>query len=426
MGTLEKTWEGDECFLEEKNCDEDVEIEYRLKRLEMIGAPNSKIPQLKSMSVKHDHELIPKDCFRNLTPFDKQKEETGNEGTILTLSYRHSAVVVYPIENFFHILIDERQRDDARRAFLDECKAFERDGRSDDSKGKLLKWGHKLIEMAIWHRETISMSILSAITALNDLRLLQKFLDVHIINEESVEQIVKECDKFGWNILSEQLVNSFKKFKQETALKVLDLFVGNPVDFVGKDAKKKVCFTLMDLILKLNADNYQYPKTEFLYTFCDLAKRIGYDRTNYLKAQRVEIMVPVLVKLASKTKHILDPFWMELAQHFLNKMKSVDTSSIQTPVWIRPDAVSCACEDCATLSTFMKKNEKSAEFKIIKKRGLHLEKIVGGIDKLTFTVDSSGRPAKMVVTKTEPSSYTASEEQVVTRKLMSKLTSILR
>lgn len=427
MGTLEKTWEGDECFLREKHHEDDVQIEYRLKHLQMIGAPNVRIPKIKTMSVDHVNELIPKDCFRNLTPFDKQKEETGNEGTILTLSYRHSALVVYPLENIFNILIQEEGRsDEVKRIFIDECKKFESSGGDDDTKKKLLKWGEMFIPTTPWRREYISQKLLSAIVSLNDLPLLQKYLENHIFGDESIDAIVKLCDKFGWNTLSTQLMAAFKKLDREAALKVIDSIIGNPVDFVGKDEKRNVCLTLIGLLPTLNADNYQNPKAGFLYKFCVLAERVNYDPLNHLKAERVEMMVPVLVKLAYQTKNVLGKFWTGVAQHFLNKMNTLDTSTNQTPVWIRNETISCSCEDCVMLSAFMKKNVKATEFKIVKKRRVHLEKIVSGVAKLTFITESSGRPPKMVVSKTEPTSYTASEEQIVARKLMSKLTSILQ
>lgn len=425
MGTLEKTWEGDECFLKEKYEDE-VQINYQLKRLEMIGASNGKIHKFKTMSVDYDQEVIPKDSFRNLEPFDKQKEETGNEGTILSLSYRHSALVVYPVENIVDILIDEGTNEEAKTIFLDEYKKFTSGSQNDAIKKKLLKWGHKIIQPSPWQREAISLPLLQAITGLNDLSLLQKFLENHILTVESVLPIVEQCNKFGWSALSKQLVNMFKKLKQEAAVKILDQFVGNPVDFADKEEKKKVCLNFMDVLPTLNTEN-RYMKADFLHSFCVTAKRINYDPLNHLKKQRVEVIVPVLVKLASSnTNKMLDQFYVAVAIHFLDKMKSLDTGSDQTPVWIRNDSISCGCEDCAVLSTFMKSNTKTTNFRIIKKRRLHLEKVVNGLDKLTYTTEPSGRPPTMVVSKTEPSSYTASEEQIVARKLLSSLTAILR
>lgn len=423
MGTFEKTWEGDEIFLKEKHDDE-VEIDYQLKHLQMIGASNSKIQDFETMSVDYAQEVIPKDCFRNVEPFNKQKEETGNEGTILTLSYRHSALVVFPVENMVDILIDEGTNEEAKTIFLDKYNKFERKGRNEWTKAKLLKWGHKIIPISSWHRGAISLPLLSAITGLNDLSLLQKYLENCILTVDSVLPIIKLCDKFGWSALSEQLINMFRCMKQEPAGKLLDQLVGNPVD-LSDEEKKKLCQRLMDLLPTLNTDNRRM-EADFLYNFCVTAKRINYDPQKHLKLQSLEVMVPVLVKLASTTKNILDPYFLEVAQYFLNKMKTLDTDTDRTPVWIRSDSISCSCEDCSALSAFMKKNIKSTDFKLIKKRRLHLEKVVNGLEKLSYTTESARSCPKMVVSKTEPSSYTSSEEQIAARKMLSKLTAILK
>lgn len=538
LGTLEKTWEGDETFLDDSSAEEDVQIDYSLKHLEMIGHPHIGIPEVSEMSMDQD-ELISKDCFHNVSPFDQQREETGNEGTTLTLSYRHSALVAFPIESAFAILMDETKGDEAERIFIDQSKQFESVGSNDTTKKQLLRWAHRLITKPSWRQcEAISLQFLSAVSTLNDLPVLQKFLENYILDEKSVDPVVSLCDTYGWNALGEHLVIGFKKLNQKTALKILDALIGNPSDFVVKDEKKKLCLTLMELIPSLKVDTFSYgyvhhypkvdfmykfcalakrlsvdprkylaalrfeidvesidsiielcdtygwdvlaeqlvngfksltqetalkvldallgdpadfvgkdekkkvcitlmdlvpkstgarhPSEEFLYKFCVLAQRIDYDPTTHLTVQRIETMIPVLVKLASTTNNVLEQRWRGVAHHFLSKMQTLANSVNQTPVWIRIDRVSCVCEDCVALSAFMRANLKTTNFRVIKKRRLHLEKIINGIDNLTFTTESSGRPQKIIVAKTVPSSYTASQEQTVARELMSKLTSILQ
>lgn len=538
LGTLEKTWQGDEAFLDDKYAAEEVEIHYSLKHLEMIGHPHTGIPKVSGMSVDQD-ELISKDCFRHVTPFDEQREETGNEGTTLTLSYRHSALVVFPIENAFALLM--KKGSEAVRMFIDQCKELKSVGAKDDTKNKqLLRWANVLVQKSSWPNKAISLEFLSALSTLNDLPLLQKYFENYILDEESIDPVVALCDTYGWNvfdqhlmtglkkldqqqalevldalvgkkanfvgkdekkkfcltlmdlipgwkvdtfsygygyghrypkvdfvhkfcdlakrlrmdpkkhlaalpfeideksiqsiinlcetygwdILSEQLVKGFKKLPQETALKVMDALVGSQTDFVGKDEKKKVCLTLVGLVLKTSND--RNPSGEFLYKFCVLAQRIDYDPTADLTVQRFETMIPVLVKIASTTKKVLEQRWRATAQHFLSQVQKLANSANQTPVWIRSENVPCVCEDCVGLSAFIRANQKTTDFKVIKKRRLHLEKIVNGITNLTFTTESSGRPQKMTVAKTVPSSHAASQQQNVARTLMPKLTSILR
>lgn len=536
LGTLEKTWEGDETFLDDSSAEEDVQLHYSLKHLEMIGYPQVGIPEVNEMSMDQD-ELISKHCFRNVSPFDQQREETGNEGTTLTLSYRHSALVVFPNENALAILMAGTRGDEAVRIFIDQCKQFESAGSIDDTKKKqLLRWAHLLINKSSWQYEAISLQFLSAVSTLNDLPVLQKYLENNLldeksvdpvvslcdtygwnelgehlvigfkkldqkmalkvldalcrnlvdvkdekknfcltlvdlvpslkvdkflygygdrypkvdfvykfcalakrlsvdprkhllalrfeIDEESTDSIIELCDTYGWNTLGEQLMNGFKSLSQETALTVLHALVGDSADFVGKDEKQKVCLTLMDLVPKSTGSRHS--NEDFLYKFCILAQRLDYVPFTYLTAQRIETMIPVLVKLASTTNNVLGQRWRGVADHFLSKLQTLANSSDQTPVWIRSDHISCVCEDCVALSAFMRSNRKQVDFRVIQKRRLHLEKTINGINNLTFTTESFRRPKILIVVKEVPSSYTASQEQIVARALMSKLTSILQ
>ncbi|XP_037042701.1 uncharacterized protein LOC119079025 isoform X2 [Bradysia coprophila] len=541
LGTLEKTWEGDETFEHDESAEGDVAISYSLKHLEMIGQPHSSLPESFTAMSVDDGELISKHCFRDVSPFDRHEEETGNEGTTLTLSYRHSALVVFPVENVFTILMNERRGDEAERTFVDRCKQFEMAGRNDEAEKKqLLRWAHLLITKPSWRRGPPSLPLLSAISTLNDLPVLQKFLENFRLDEKCVEPVAALCDTYGWNVLSEHLAIGFKKLNQETALKVVDTLVGNtgdldgkdekkkvcqtliacipssnenqfgylfgrryptvefvykfcalaerlnldpkeylaalpfevkeqsvdsivklcdtygwdafgeqlvnglksltqeialrvldalvghPADFVGKDEKKKVCLTLIDVVPKSTASYARLPNGEFLYNFCTLADRlIDYDPMPHLTGQRIEIMVPVLVKLASTTNGVLAQRWRAVADHFLSKMQTIAASADQTPVWTRNDRVPCTCEDCAVLAAFMRANRRTTEFKVNKKRRLHLESIVDRINHLTFTTEASGRPQKMVITKNLPSAYAASQEQIIAREMVSRLTAIL-
>ncbi|KAG4068174.1 hypothetical protein HA402_001599 [Bradysia odoriphaga] len=535
LATLDKTWEGDATFENDESAEGDVAINYSLKHLEMIGHPHRGIPKLFTGMSVDDGELISKHCFRDVSPFDRQEEETGNEGTTLTLSYRHSALVVFPIENYFTVLMNEKKGDAAERNFIDQCKRFKMVGRDDEVKKKqLLRCAHLLITKPSW----LPLPFLEAISTLNDLPVLQKFLEnftfdqqfvepvatlcdtygwnvlgerlaigfkklnqetalkvvdalvgnpvdidgkdgkrkvcltlisyipsldnpfgyqygrrcgtvefvwnfcalaeklnsdpkiflaalPFVINEQSVESIVKLCDTYGWDTLGGQLAKGLKNLTEETALKVLDAFVGHPADFVGKDEKKKVCLTLMDAVPKSTGNFARYPNGECLYNFCVLAERIDYDPMQHLTVQHTEIMVPVLVKLASTTNGILAQRWHAVVDHFLSKMQTLAASADQIPVWIRNDRVPCACEDCTELARFMRTNRKTTDFKMLKKRRLHLETIVDLIDHLESTTEASEQPQKMVITKNLPSAYMASKAQSIARERVSKLMAIL-
>ncbi|KAJ3089359.1 hypothetical protein HK102_006581 [Quaeritorhiza haematococci] len=87
------TYESDDyCDLEEEDIDRTVKV------LEWIDLNGQVLPKASNIELELS-EIVPEGWYRNISPYNEEQEDTGNEGTTVERWFRQAAILIWPHDN---------------------------------------------------------------------------------------------------------------------------------------------------------------------------------------------------------------------------------------------------------------------------------------------------------------------------------------
>ncbi|KAJ6627768.1 hypothetical protein Bhyg_16662 [Pseudolycoriella hygida] len=387
------------------------------------------------LDVKFDTEVINEDCFKNIDPYRRTAEPTGNAGVDVTRFYRSAAIVFFPKRFLLEVLKGGGANVTALgKIFLKEIEAS-RGQVKDDT--KLKNWAKEIIAL----RGNKPIDVIRAIVDLNDIQLTQSlFSSGVILNEVTVELVVGVCEKYGWKAFINQVPKLFENQAKESGVEMLDRIGSVELD---KDKKTVVHNSMQGILDKAGTINlsscswYVRPQTikektredpaeqKFLLSACRLAEKVDFQMFDFLKTKPIQLVVPVLLRLVPKNARQLPPFWKYVAEHFVGEMEKEASKPVVLLSWRRNDSTRCLCKDCGPLNEFLASDKVTVSFKMGKDRRKHLHQSLNSMKNISHETDRGGHIGVLVIRKTSQSGSEEAEKRSFSITFLQKLREIL-
>lgn len=414
--------------------------DYKIKYLKSIDK-ECHHDNLPSMNVDFESEVLPDDCFRDVKAFYENQEVTENEGVQCSKFYRCAAIMIFRHDDLMPILVrGYAEPSKIEEVFLNEFKKH-KDNLSDENvKEKCMKWSQVLMDRSQYLSRCFGENemqrpskIFENFLMLDNIELLQKFLQLQKFNQGDFSNVHKMCHKHGWATFSADIISKFGKLKPDERIVNLQKFIDYEDDESRSDADKQgIIHSIMkEMVTKFDHELEHPPRQpwhrytprplkqeqrtvntkKFLISLWPIAKRMNFlHLAEYTKSKPMNIIVPVLIAVAEKKENISNHIWIDVSNHFISEMeKCLERKIDPTFTWKQNVHLSCQCKDCRFVEDFLQRSFQQTLDFFGKKTGReHVQQILGGIENLTFWTTKSG---VLRIKKTKKTGQIESEEQ---------------
>lgn len=379
MGTLDKELTGTINYMNERldsSDDETCQKGYAISSLKSLNGKD--VSMFDSLSVNFKREVVQEDCFDNIKAFSSQKSDTGNEGIEVEYSYRCAAIIIFRTEDILPVLKrgkkDRKVIEDMFLKLFDECN--NKKSKTDQkTKNKLFNWAKEVAALKSSYFQAANPRIYEAIASFESVELFQIYLKHKDLTDDFIPVVVGLCEKFGWSKFSTELCAMLDTLHNHyKAIEYYRMLIGNEIDAKNAD-KLKVLHDIMKGFLKS-----PYIVHDRIVSYWLIAQKIQFNIAEFSKAKSIDLMVPVLIKLAQEHSSIMDGIWLEVAEYFMTKLEECTDKKIAPPTWCRVVKLQCSCRDCLVLSDYFgKETVSSADLKVTGARQEHLMQTVMAI-----------------------------------------------
>jgi predicted 2-oxoglutarate/Fe(II)-dependent dioxygenase YbiX len=403
-----------------------------------------KLKEFGEISLREE-QIVSKTALNEREPDEQEVEgPTGNEGTSMDRWYHQAAMVIWPNQAHFSILLHTGQYSAFphlqdmlanQPADLTRCREF--------ANLILEHWRfNSLNDFEIRDADTIAVAhrMLLALKQMADSDLLVRFCNqilLHDFSGTEGSELRRVCEQYGWANFS----NALLQMSTQTQLPRVTAFSQLLADFCTQtvsDEQQGFCTELAQNALdSLGAceEKYYYGhdndalkkqavshlfKTGYCLNQVQLLEQLGQNLTKV--PQRFDlrsVLFPVVIEL----KHWLDlqsndypSFTAFFLQPCLERLKDLATLRIDAPKdWQRAADLSCHCADCTELVAFLSSPlQKEHRFRMRQDRRDHLEaQMQRHQSDVTRTTDRKGSPHTLVCVKNQASYERAKQQQAL-------------
>lgn len=356
--------------------------DYKIKHLKSIDKDHKM--NLPSMDVCFESEVLPENCFQDIKSFYQDDQDvTGNEGVKCTKFYQCAAIMVFSRDDLLPILVKGYAKmSKIEEVFLTEFEKHKDNITDDNVKEKCLEWSQLIINR-LWYmsgkfgeNEMRKSKIFDNFLMLDNIEILQKFLEQENFEQMNLSYVHRMCDKYGWAAFSDIIKSKFMDLKSDpvrfaTLKKFID-YKDSSEDSSHKDADKQiVTHKIMFEILKKFETQMKRPprqkwnkydqRTEntrkFYISFWPLANQVNYSSlAGHIKLKPMKVAVPILLSLAQNNENISD-LWINVANHFVSEMETVLAKPTNpTFDWTQNVSLSCNCQHCRFVEDFLQRS----------------------------------------------------------------------
>ena len=388
-------------------------------------------------------EVVTGDALNDGDPSEEEFEDyTGNAGMTLERWYHRAAVVIWPRERHFAVLCDAGTQ--AAIAGLEAMMKGLRRGtkqQREATRGDCLEFAGAIIDGwtpadVRWYRDEDQRAARAGFSRLlcrlDDPGLMRRFLSEVVPNDGSAEihgDFAKLARRHGLSAFEAEIAQTLDAPTPATLLRnaqMLHLLCRQP-DHDKHDAA--VCTRLCEVaVAGLERFDAEPPKsawefrdldrTALLVTLVSAMVDIGAKRPlrnliDHTLAHRelydlTDTHLAAIFKLAPRLEALSPPgrairHWLSACRR---ELQACTAQAPQAPVDYRRDAeLSCKCADCRALSRFLANpDERECRMPLSKDRRRHLHRIIeANRCDVTHVTERTGRPFKLVCTKTTAS-----------------------
>jgi hypothetical protein len=369
---------------------------------------------------------------------------TGNEGTTMERWYRQAAVVLWPRQQHYvhlchaglEVAVKTLQHAVADWAIVGD--------KTDPAYDKCCAAGQQLIKE--WDNPKLfnanyKASVLQFLALLRQLEavpLLQQFIEKVLgqgLNGEEGEALAALCEQFGWETFADELQALVQRpeIKMPLFLPTLQALCGTTTKLqplAPNTPRYRLCHALLTHTLtRLQKESLktQYNQTRFslnnnaldlfaantIITALLRCHFVLQDET--LSEQTAQLLIendyflvdehiaPVLLAFASQPEVVNTLVYQRLRERVMAELADLTQTPVVKPTdWKQDIKLSCQCQDCAELQTFLLDPEEIVHrFRVRKDRRQHLHNIIKRHQcDMTHITERQGSPQTLVCTKT--------------------------
>lgn len=373
-----------------------VDESYWLTNL--VDLNNSPFEYENSLTVNFDDEVIPVNI---MTKYKKREWYTGSdEDGHLSIDYFRAAVlVIWPTFNLIPVLCDGGANSGTiTRIFLRENEKKKEWNvartiatmvprvRTNKFEDTYLKYKEEI-------DETNAIPLLEAMIEYNNVALLRTFLTHNTrLNDETIQTLRSQCDKFGWLSLLTELKNMFKRLDISCeAIRYLEMLVGNDAQLPSE--KNILWQSLAEILLEKyllteNKRYYEYDprldkhvekengnledERKIIYSTLIISQKLNRttDVVKFIQYKPLTILFPIVMRLGS------DVSTVKLRMTCLEQLRKSIKHNNGTYSWRYKYQHNCACNDCKGLKMFIESNSQRHYVNVELDRQIHIEEML--------------------------------------------------
>ena len=422
--------------------DDDFEVGEVIDRMETVSEwrrADDQPSQLPVLPFSAD-EFCPPEVFENMETDDVQfHEATGNEGASFERTYRCAALVIWPRARYLAI-INQAGLNVTLPVLHDFCQRWESEAKDQNSNiwheahtlaGYMLRdWLPQYLgRRNVYSGNNNVGDFLDYVYRLRDSEHLGRFWSIvaasGFYHKENSAALVQAAELLPWPEVmnwAEQAITVSADYAQEACAALL-----SGLSMVKTGAAQDLRAAAHTLFTALPGDPERFPQlqpwersrisvnidlvVDILTSFSAIDAALAENALNYLLAWPAaydmdKILAPAALQLTETATSRELPVVARLRNAVRMHLHTRVAEALEPPAdWRRDSQISCTCQDCAELRTFLDNPDQSRwSFKAAEAKRKHIEcSIKSHKSDVNYDTNRSSRPYSLVCTKNQAS-----------------------